>query len=266
MIYREIPPPALLAGFVRHFWYIKQEVKTGVVTPFRLMADGFPSLIFQYQHQFRSFEDASITFPKTLLLGHTCNFRDLRIDGNFSMFGVALFPYTAPLLFKTPGKEIADSVISGEDILKHEDKFLDEEIALAKNDGQQMKILTAYLVKQLNRMIRCDTLVQRAVQLITRSSGIVNIEMLAQNLGISRRHFERRFREQIGLPPKLFSRIIRFQHTLKYPVSHSLTERALSHGYADQAHFIRDFKSFSGINPKYYFKKQAECAENLMPM
>ena len=84
---------------------------------------------------------------------------------------------------------------------------------------------------------------------------MLNITDLAKNAPISQRQFERSFKEVAGFTPKLYARIKRFETTLNK--SGSLTEIALDAGYFDQAHFIRDFKAFTGLQPRNYFKATA---------
>jgi transcriptional regulator GlxA family with amidase domain len=85
-----------------------------------------------------------------------------------------------------------------------------------------------------------------------------SIDDHAVHCGLARRQFERRFKECTGFPPALFQRIARFQRTyrmLEDGTATSLTDIALAGGYFDQSHFIREFKRFSGLNPRDYFVK-----------
>ena len=86
--------------------------------------------------------------------------------------------------------------------------------------------------------------------------------------GISKRRFEQVFNEQVGLTPKLFCRIRRFQRVLQLINEQNdidWTDVALSCGYFDQSHFIHDFQSFSGINPTEYVTRGSRYV-NHVPM
>ncbi len=202
--------------------------------------------------------------------GHTYNFRNLVIDGAFGVFGVALFPYTPSLLYQLPGSIFANKIISAEDLFRPVDSYLEERVAEANSNEDRIQILTAYLVEKL---CKChpytDVLIQNMLQYIIQTKGVLPIETLMMHVAISRRQFERRFIYHVGISPKVFSRIIRFQNTLRYSPTakiRNLTSLAFAYGYADQAHFIREFKEFSGINPKYYFTHHEEAAENLIQL
>ena len=73
---------------------------------------------------------------------------------------------------------------------------------------------------------------------------------MANRLGLSSRQFERRFRNVVGIPPKLFSRMQRFQRVFQTMEDRAnWVDAAVSCGYYDQAHLIRDFRQFSGTTP-----------------
>lgn len=97
---------------------------------------------------------------------------------------------------------------------------------------------------------REDRLVVDAVHTIAAERGCIHISAAAERYGLSRKQFVRRFQETVGLPPKIFSRIIRFQHTLRLfrgPIRH--IEIAYESGYFDQAHFTKEFKELAGVSP-----------------
>jgi AraC-like DNA-binding protein len=94
--------------------------------------------------------------------------------------------------------------------------------------------------------------VEEAWARMLRSHGTVPVGRLVEETGWSRRHLTARFREQVGLPPKVFGRILRFQRAardLARPDGPSLCEIALDCGYYDQAHLNRDFREFAGRTP-----------------
>ena len=81
---------------------------------------------------------------------------------------------------------------------------------------------------------------------------------LADKMNINRRNMERRFTSAVGLSPKQLSRVARLQATVKMldeKQYNSLTSLAYENGYYDQAHFIKDFKEFTGLSPKSFFSE-----------
>jgi len=92
----------------------------------------------------------------------------------------------------------------------------------------------------------------KAIEQIKNSSGNISINDLSTNIGIHQKKLERLFIAYIGVSPKKFSKIVRFYNThttiSKYGID-NLSQVALEKGYFDQAHFNRDFKKFTGVNP-----------------
>jgi AraC-like DNA-binding protein len=94
--------------------------------------------------------------------------------------------------------------------------------------------------------------------MILRHPNDCSIENIASHANMSIKTFERKFIEQVGISPKLFSRIIRFNTAIALKMNNperSWTDIAHGCGYYDQMHFIKDFKLFSGITPTQYFKR-----------
>ena len=106
---------------------------------------------------------------------------------------------------------------------------------------------------QLLRMARTptDPIIGDAVRQLAGSHGTRDIASLARDFGISTRHLERRFLDRVGLQPKLFARMRRFQSV--FPAIESgkanWAAAAIACGYYDQAHLIRDFREFAGEPP-----------------
>ena len=107
---------------------------------------------------------------------------------------------------------------------------------------------------------------RHALEQIISSKGTLSLKVLQQNLNTSQRSFHRKFKQYTGIPPKLFSRICRFQASLKQLQQtdyDKLSDIAFGNDYADQSHFIRSFKEFSGLSPAQYQKNSTEVVENL---
>ncbi|MEO5980124.1 MAG: helix-turn-helix domain-containing protein [Chryseolinea sp.] len=97
----------------------------------------------------------------------------------------------------------------------------------------------------------------KLVRLVLQSDGEINLPELRRVSGLSIRQFERRFKAIAGFSPMHYARIIRFQSSKRKYVSqelHTLTELAHHCNYTDQSHFSRDFKEFSGMTTKSYFR------------
>jgi methylphosphotriester-DNA--protein-cysteine methyltransferase len=131
---------------------------------------------------------------------------------------------------------------------------IEEELAAADNNNQRILIVERFLLSELKKT-QSDALVSEAIQKIKRSKGDIKVKELLASLPISRDPFEKRFRKITGTSPKHFAAIIRLKNLIEnYTDAISFTEAAYSAGYYDQAHFIKDFRAFTGQTPHDFFK------------
>jgi AraC-like DNA-binding protein len=94
-----------------------------------------------------------------------------------------------------------------------------------------------------------DRALDSTVAWLQASGGQAPIERLASHVGISRRQFERRFSEHVGLSPRLYGRIVRFQRAFRLLGTESGASVAARCGFADQAHLVREVRRFAGVTP-----------------
>jgi len=103
-------------------------------------------------------------------------------------------------------------------------------------------------------------IVRSAIAAIERVEGAVRIETLAQSMNISRQHLAAQFRSKVGITPKMFARLCRFQHTaraIKMRRKNQIdwSQLALEHGYFDQAHLIHEFQQFANDTPHLFVQR-----------
>lgn len=124
-----------------------------------------------------------------------------------------------------------------------------EKLAIASTDKQRIKVVEKFLLSQL-KDIETDKLIVEAVKLIYQSKGTIRIKELNEKLYISQSPFEKRFRKVVGTTAKKFTSIVRFNSVLDTMTkTKSLTEICYENNFFDQAHFIKDFKQFTGDTP-----------------
>lgn len=125
-------------------------------------------------------------------------------------------------------------------------------LTLAATDKHRIMVVEQFLVLQL-KDIETDKLIVEAVKLIYQSNGTIRIKELNEKLFISQSPFEKRFRKVVGTTAKKFASIVRFNAVLgNLNQSKSLTEICYENNFFDQAHFIKDFKQFTGDTPENF--------------
>jgi AraC-like DNA-binding protein len=152
-----------------------------------------------------------------------------------------------------PANELFNLSLSLHNVFdKHSVTAVEEKLATATSDKHRIKIVEQFLVSQL-KDIKIDKLIVEAVRLIYQSHGTIRIKELNEKLFISPSPFEKRFRKVVGTTAKKFASIIRFNKVLDtLRNTKTLTEISYENNFFDQAHFIKNFKEFTGDTPENF--------------
>lgn len=165
---------------------------------------------------------------------------------------VDLTPTGARRLFALPMSELAGRIVALRDLVPFEQRVLSERLASAPDWLSRLDLVEEFLIRRV-LPTRIDTArVDWAVAQIESSGGRLDVGSLARELGHSHKHLIALFHDQVGIPPKLLARLIRFERamrTVRAGAQIGWAELALAHGYFDQAHLARDVKRFTGLTP-----------------
>jgi AraC-like DNA-binding protein len=166
---------------------------------------------------------------------------------------VNLTPLGARRLLGVPMHELTNRVVALDDLLGAD--LLVERLSEATSWSAQFDLLDAALARRLAETPAPAPEVAWAFGRLRASSGAAPVTALAGELGWSRRRLVDAFRDQVGLPPKLLARILRFERVvarLRAEDPERWTDVAYDAGYYDQAHFNRDFREFAGVTPSAF--------------
>jgi AraC-like DNA-binding protein len=152
-----------------------------------------------------------------------------------------------------PASELFNLSLSLDDIFdKNSVEEAEDRLAFATTNNQRITIIEQFLLSQL-KGIETDKLIIEAVKLIYQSKGTIRVKELNERLFISQSPFEKRFRKAVGTTAKKFASIVRFNSVLDaMSETKSLTEICYENNFFDQAHFIKDFKRFTGDTPEKF--------------
>jgi AraC-like DNA-binding protein len=198
---------------------------------------------------------AKSNLPASLITGLRRSWRLINYSGQAATLLVVFKPGGAAAFFKEPLHELFGSSLALDALISPGKlQEVEDQLAEAKNSLQRIAIIERFLLSRLGET-RPDKLVHQAINQIQLSNGAIKIKDLVNSLPISNDPFEKRFRRLTGTSAKQFSSIVRLRHVINsHTPSKSLTETALAAGYFDQAHFIKDFKLFTGQTPLNFFK------------
>lgn len=241
-IYR---PREELRPYVRYYWILESD------EPFRVLTFpiGCPQIIFHRrsplyipeigQLQSRFTVSGQVNFPAHILS-----------DGNLEMIVAVFYPHTIGMFIDTVPSKFYNQEISGYDI---ENRRLNEtagRIFDSRSGDNAIGIIEQWLLSKINPTLNLRRIGSSLLLLLHNPSVSVNV--LADYACLSRKQYERVFREQVGMNPKEYARVVRFQKALwmLQRGSRNYADIAVDCGYSDQSHLIREFKLMSGHTPK----------------
>lgn len=230
------------------------------------MPDGCVELIFNLADPFKRYHpnhQVEIQ-PLALVAGQMRHYAMIAPTGRVKLLGIRFHPGGALPFFRFPLHELTDQIIGLDAVWHKLGSELAARIRAACSTRERIAIIESALTARLAQRHQTDALVNAVVGWIVQRNGLVSIEHLQKNLGISSRQLERKFKTFVGLSPKFLCRILRFQKVFKaveQPHAANWSHIALECGYYDQAHFIHDFKAFTGQNPSAYFDADHPMSE-----
>lgn len=267
MLYYKLPPPTALSGVVRFFWVLEGGTAADTPLLYRLFADGCPGVLVQYGSQFSDYTPTGLQpVPTCFYHGASAAYSDTSVSGAFGLLGAYLYPAATRLLTGVPAGELTGLTLDAALLLGSTAEVV-ERVCTARSAQERVEVFAAFLLQRFRCISQArNHCLEAVVSRLLRVRSGFSVDEMARITGLSLRQFERAFARDVGLPPKLFSRIVRFQGVLVDAGRRNgtLTELAYDRGYSDQSHFIRDFKEFAGMNPRQYFSHLDDAAESLI--
>ncbi|WEK37065.1 MAG: AraC family transcriptional regulator [Candidatus Pseudobacter hemicellulosilyticus] len=260
MSYREYVPCQALRPYVECYWHhIARNPEQGKDLPVqRCLPLGTVEIIVQVDNVMADiFNDHRQLWEKSnriYLTGLYTETAIWRAQPGTLMFGIRLRPEGLMDLFRIPACEILNTVVDAEAILGIRARRMFEEMLGVQDTAALAGIAEKFLLDRLRNGKNDRNYVADACRLIRNSSDGLSVETLSETLYISKRQLQRSFKEAVGTSPKTYQRIIRFRNAYKYARNKQSgnlkwSDVCYEFGYADQAHFIRDFRSFTGDAP-----------------
>jgi AraC-like DNA-binding protein len=258
MVSRKFFPRPPLSGFVQCLWY--WEGAPGPHTKERLLPNGEPAIIFNLRDDPIRIYDAEdmnsyTSYDQAVLSGARSNCFVIDSCQQERVVGIQFWPGGAFPFFGFPASEATNASFGMDDLWPRRTGEIREQLLAAENIDGMFAILERSLLAQLTRPLELHPAVTYALDNFRRWAQISTIAAVTERTGFSPRRFIELFHSQVGLTPKAFCRVRRFQRVLcavhkKQAVDWA--QVALECGFYDQSHLIHDFRAFSGFTPSAY--------------
>ncbi len=231
----EFIPPSILGNYIDRFWFCGHSA----VSVSEILPDGCIDVVFRL----------SATSIETLLFGPATGSISFPLRADSEHFGVRFRAGQATRFLRSAKPAEMANRYGGIAMFPG---LNGEQFVNSPTFQERCSLLEGALISLLARGDVRPDVIDRAVRTIERRKGLVEVCRLARACDLSLRQFERRFGERVGIAPKTFCRIVRFQHAvsaLRFGRSENLANLAAEFGFADQSHFNRDFKSLCNYLP-----------------
>ncbi len=163
-----------------------------------------------------------------------------------------LKPLGARLFFDRPMSEIAGRVVQVSDLLPRAHRFATDQLESLPDWDARFDFIEQLVADRVAHAPTLNPAIVWAYEQIQRSGGKIEMRSLARAVGYSRTHLIALFRDQVGFPPKLVARIIRFDRLIRHLKADrggTWADLAVEFGYYDQAHLVREMREFTGMTP-----------------
>jgi len=262
MFFQRIEPDKELSRLVECYWIIRNEDATPQKQ--KIIPDGFTELIFHFGDPFRiQLNKEWEVQSKSLLAGQIDKYFFLENTGVADILGIKLKPAALTHLFNLNMHEYTNKVVNTHTIPSAPFNDLEKNIRHTSLPEDRIGSINSCL-KELTKNIhdKKHIPVDKAINLIFDKKGMITVSEICGALYIGERQLQNLFKRYVGLSPKLFARIIRFSYIFQLQEKNEQNWAGLAYeaAFYDQAHFIRNFKNFTGESPAAYLFEENNMA------
>lgn len=258
MDYQTFKPHADLESIVKCYWTLEVQAEVGTQKQ-RIIPDGCVEMAFILGDDIKRFtsDGGFILQPRAMLLGQIITPFFIQPTGYVNTFAIRFYPYGFSNFIQVSLKDLSDKETPLEQLFGSKAKAVEQKIVQAKSIPERIAIIENFLLSSLNSKTTVDKIVKATIDALILTGGNHPINSILKNDLSKRRQLERKFSKLIGISPKQLGKMIRLQAALKMMLgnkSERLTNIAYENEYYDQAHFIRDFKEFTGTTPTEFIE------------
>lgn len=244
-----IKPREELREHVRYYWVLESNEPFSVLT----FPIGCPQIIFHRKSPL-SIPELGQSQNEFTVSGQVNFPAHLQSDGNLEMIVAVFYPHTISIFIDTPPSAFYNLEISGYDIGNPQLNEIATRIFDSETATNGICMLEEWLMSRIKGTLNLERVQYSVKQLLNKPA--IPINSLADSSCLSKKQFQRVFQELVGMNPKEYARIVKFQKALWLMQcgDRNFAGIACECGYSDQSHFIRDFKTMTGHTPKNLLK------------
>lgn len=252
-----IEPIKILKKYIKNYFVIETDNYVDFLPMERVFPIGNATLVFHYgsPSKFKTKNQNEYIESNLVICGQQTNYYDLSLAGKTGMILIVFKSHGVNSFFNFPATELLNKNLSLSDLVKNDAIELEDKLFNSTNNKQRIIHIEDYLIRRLIQN-RDFERVEHAVKMIENFKGKIKTEDIAQEVCLGIKQFERIFSNHVGLNPKKFISIIRFQNVLQMKREFkeiNMYQLAFDNGFYDQSHFNHEFKNFTGFTPRTFF-------------
>ena len=272
MIFKSISPGPALQEFVRNYTLIHLKFNAAQPVPFKHRPPKPEQGIVFYIKGFVNLQNSVTghrqTPPTVSLFTHQTDRKIFQVSSDFFMFTVFLRPGVLHRLISVPSVELDQDYHDAELFFGTEVREVTEQLCAATTFSSMVTIIEDFLLPKFNLMKKGSPVDEIASYLLADPTRF-SLDDIARQACLSTKQFYRRFVERIGLSPKLFSRMTRFNLAYHYKIAHmdaSWSSVAQEFCYTDYHHLEKECKEFTGVTPNEWVKQSRASPERVLQL
>lgn len=246
-------PSVRLQPFIRYYWVLNTNERLDTLT----FPIGYPQLIFHRRARFY-IPELEAEQARFSISGQVNFPARIQSSGDVETIVVVFHPHAIGTLFNIPVSSFYNEEIDGYSLGDKRLNILADDVLNADDSEEAVEMIEKWLLSRLDEAaIYGFNRVGAALKQLLLDNSI-NVDGMAQLACLSRKQFERVFVNAVGMKPKEYSNVVRFQKTLwlMQNGNRDFADIAYSCGYSDQSHFIREYRRYSGTTPAELLKTQ----------
>lgn len=272
MIYKSFLPCPSLTDFVRNFTIIHFQFNPNEVPPAKQRSPKPEEKIVFYIKGSVNFLNPqngnTLTPPPVAMYCHQRERMSLQVTSEFLALIIHLRPGVLHRLIGLPMSEFPGEVVDAEIFFNTDIRLISEQLAAAESPQAMISVIEQFLLSRCRPPITKSPIDEVANHILSDPSSF-SLDAFAYHANLSTKQFYRNFVQRIGMTPKLFSRLIRFNRAYHYKLSNpnmTWSSIAQEFGYTDYHHLEKEFKEFIGVTPKVWINTELKAPERLLQL
>lgn len=266
MVYYKYKPCEALEMFVECYFVWASEKPIDSLLKIESPPSGYCSLVFNYgdAYHLQNKKYDKLPVPLQFISGQSIYSYTLFLQGTISIAGIVLKPAALGTLFNWPMYEYVEERV---DLYNLFSKAIVDQYSLdirsCTDEKEKAALLEKFMLHQFSMLKPQPDYIDEAANLIVEKNGMLQVAELLEGSFMSRRTFERKFLQKVGLSPKYYARIRRIGYICNLISGRKKVDwPAIFYecDFYDQAHFIKDFEEFTGRTPQQYLKENTELS------